>query len=336
MASFSVVEPPSDASGSEESDSDTESLREYNFTESEQQEFAEEIKNMPQSIKVVCFGPTGVGKSTLLNGLMGVNKFKDEGDNNDNEEGFGVGHSLHCGTLKVTSKTVCRNDIEIILVDTPGLEGYESTDDSYLNEIKKECGDHDFFLYCIKSTEKKATELFDDKSSLVKFTKLFGVKLWKNAVVILTLANALEAEYEDEDNVEEAFCDKIKEWETKIREELEKLGVKKKRINKIPILPAGSAFSRDLPGHPFWLSKIFEKVTDRMKFKAKLAYLRFSHDRLKGKGDPSGNLVDEQEIGDQPLFVSSKFKVIAATAATGSGFASAIWLGVALELLQEL
>ena len=89
-------------------------------------------------------------------------------------------------------------------------------------------------------------ELFDEKSSLAKFTELFGPKLWNNTVVVVTQANALKADLEKEKEVnqaldiEEAFQERISEWRDKVRKRVEKVEcIRKKKIKKLPILPAG-------------------------------------------------------------------------------------------------
>ena len=303
------------------------------FSEEEIKAFNEEVKTMQKKIKVVCGGPTGVGKSTLLNGLMGVDEYSDESDHEEETSSvssFNVQDSLDRGTLSVASKTFTKNEIEVTLFDTPGLEGCNDADDAYLKEIKEKCADFDLFLYCINCTETRATELFDEKSSLVKFTRLFGVELWNNAVIVLTQANALEANLEEERqldseiDVKEAFQEKITEWRQRIRKELQNMGVRKKKVTKIPILPAGTAVSPDLPGHSFWLSQIFEKVTDRMKYKAKMAYLQFSSDRLLQREKANKAAIASQKIGDQPFVVSRKIKAEMAGVFIGAGIGATV------------
>ena len=122
-------------------DEDDDGYSTISLNQEELEEFKEEIQQMTKKIKVLCCGPTGVGKSTLLNGLMGVENYSDEG--------FVVGDSLDRGTLCVNPKTFTKQDIEITLLDTPGLEGC-AIDDEYLQEIKREGANYDIFLFCIK------------------------------------------------------------------------------------------------------------------------------------------------------------------------------------------
>ena len=178
--------------------------------------------------------------------------------------------------------------------DTPGLEGGDN-DEAYLQEIKEKCANFDLFLYCIKMTEARATDLFDAKSSLKKFTQLFGRKrLWKNAVVVLTHGNTYfeylkEIKTEKSEDVAVEFLRNISMWKKKVRKNIKKLGYRKAK--KVPVMPAGIAKQPSLPGYPYWLSMIFDKVMDRINEDAAYAYLQLSKDRLQPVND-----IDEDSV----------------------------------------
>jgi predicted GTPase len=259
-----------------------------------------------------------------LNGLAGE---KDE------EDSFSVGHSLKHGTLRVTSKTINKNGVQLTIWDTPGLEGGEN-DTEYLSDIKEKCSDFDIFFYCIKCAEKRATDLFDKKSTLCEFTKLFGVKkLWRKAVVILTHCNDLveekkeEAEYNPEINVEEALKAKVEQWKSRLHEEVAKLGYRK--VQRIPVLPA--AFTAELPGYPLWFSKISESIVKRAEYKAKMAVLRFWNDRIIPKNEikMSTDKIEEMPLNEQPFVVPPINKKLAAAGIATAGVVStAVGAGV--------
>ena len=312
------------------SDSETDSsegseeLNEH-ITEEEWQELSEELENM-KDIRILCGGATGVGKSTLLNGLMGSNVNGSTPSEESSLTSFKVGNSLQAGTGQVSEITYSKNDINVTLWDTPGLEGRRDVDEGYLQEIKEKCATFDLFLYCINSTDTRATELFDEKSSLLKFTKIFGKELWKKAVIVLTKANAIEADLIEENecdsdvNIEEEFIKKMHEWDARIRCELRKtLFISKKIARKVPILPAGTSISPHLPGYQFWLSKIFDNVCDRMKYEARMAYIRMNADRLREEKDVNVNSISEQTLEDQPIITFDNFKTKTAIASTAVG-----------------
>ena len=319
LNNFSGVTPLYLTDSDTGTDSDPETL---SFTESNKEEFQREIANMEKKVSILCCGPIRVGKSTLLNGLMG------QGESEwHNEPKFVTCSSLKGSSCEMTKKTFQRDGIEVTVWDTPGLSG-SVHDENTLQEIKMKCAEFDLFLYCIDSMEKRGTDLFDEKSTLHKFTELFGAKkLWKNAVVVLTKANGLvediaeRIEAGEDINVEEEFKKKISMWEKKIHKEIIKLGYKK--AAKVPVVPAGSSVNPSLPGYPHWLGKIFEKATDRMKYKAKLAYLRLSNDRLKNHDEVGEEDLSNMPIHTQPFVVSTKYKIAAILGISGAGAGSA-------------
>jgi predicted GTPase len=266
-----------------------------------------EIKSMEKKLTILCCGPTGVGKSTLLNGLVGE----------ENEDAFSVGHSLKHGTSQVICKQIEKNGVQITIWDTPGLEGSDN-DTEYLSDIKEKCSDFDLFFYCIKCTETRATDLSDNKSSLRQFTKLFGVEeLWEKAIVILTHCNTLVDDLQEENpeiNIEKELKAKVKQWKSKLHEEIAKLGHKKAK--RVPVLPAG--YRTKLPGYTLWFSMILERIIERANFKAKLAVLQLCNDRLITENN---DRIEETPLDKQPFVVSSKHKILSAVGVLTTGTA---------------
>lgn len=285
--------------------------------------FLKEIKEAKKELSILCCGAVGSGKSTLLNGLMGDGKWSEEFPVE-----FPVQTSLCRGTSKVDMKIFVRKGIKVTVWDTPGLEGGDN-DEEYLQEIKEKCAKFDLFLYCTDINEKRATDLFDKKSSLVKLTQLFSAKkLWKNAIVILTQANGVVADLQEQKredasiDVDAKFISRVSMWQHEIHESLKKLGYNK--AHKVPVMPAGTAVLRDLPGYPYWLSKIFEKVIDRMKREARLAYLEQQNDRVQDEGNATTTPNLDQGIEQQQFVVKTKYKIIALAASLGVGAGGAI------------
>ena len=83
-------------------------------------------------------GKTGTGKSTLLNGLLG-------------EEIFKEGHNLDSETREVT---IIRKEMDtgvtVIAYDCPGLQDGTGDEDAYLKDMQDKIRDGlDLVLYCI-------------------------------------------------------------------------------------------------------------------------------------------------------------------------------------------
>ena len=279
------------------------------LNEEEMQELKDMLEKAKKSVTILCGGPIGSGKSTLLNSVMGVPI-----------PPFKVGEALTRGTLEPCKETYTRNGVEIILWDTPGLERNKN-DQAYLEAILKKCKDFDIFLYCIKVDEDRATELLGEKSALFKFTKAFGPKLWRNAIIALTFSNRLAIDIEDKKerdpsiDIKKAFQEKIDEWKSHIKQALERAGVEQRIITKIPFQPSGFAKKGQpihLPGHTFWLSKLHQYFFKRVKSNGLKALVISNSDRYNydGEVNSQSNEVAEQDGPDQPLKISNKFKVI--------------------------
>ncbi len=127
------------------------------------------------SVSVFVSGKTGVGKSTLVNALLGE-KVAKEGDTLDPE------------TSEVKSFTKKIRGIDVTVWDSPGLQDGTENEDKYLKDIRKNCnGKIDLLLYCISMS---ATRSRSDIESMNKLTKTLGPEIWENAVVIITGANS--------------------------------------------------------------------------------------------------------------------------------------------------
>ncbi len=276
------------------------------------EELKEEIEKASKKLSILCGGATGAGKSTLLNGLIGADK---------SSKSLHVGDSLGRGTVEVNERKFMLKEMAVTIWDTPGLEGKEDVDKNYLEEIKTKCADFDIFLYCIKVSESRATELCDVGSPLFKFTELFGPELWKNAVVALTFSNVIEINCEENEEInpaldaEEEFTKIIKEWERKIETTLGKIMGNTKSAGRVPILPTGHPHCQNLPGHKLWLSRLFVNFEDRMKEDAKFGFLKMNQHRFTTKMTRSNK---EKNIEDQDLVYDSAFRKNAKIAAVST------------------
>ena len=81
-----------------------------------------------KEFKFIVIGQTCIGKSTLINGLIGEEVAKVE--EGLTEEGV---------TTKVESYTRKINDIEVVAYDSPGLEDGSGKEEEYLDQIYQTC-----------------------------------------------------------------------------------------------------------------------------------------------------------------------------------------------------
>ncbi len=275
----------------------------------EYKEFIEAVRAASKKVSILCVGPTGVGKSTLLNGLLGSKEEELEGSDLDP---FKAGNDLQRGTSGIHKRAFVKAGVTVIVWDTPGLEGKAEIDQDYMTKMKsmeEECGGFDIFLYCIKADETRNTEICSENSSLIKFTELFGSKMWENGIVILTFCNAIVGDLKEKKeispdiDIEKKFQERIASWKSLVHTALLHKGVKEDTVKRIPVVPAGSAKSLSLPGYSsYWLSYLFENIVEMMKYEARCAYIILNKDRMmESKSDINEKETRKKEIQDQSL-----------------------------------
>ena len=130
---------------------------------------------------LVC-GRTGVGKSSLINSLIGcvLCPVSDPGD---------VENDFKPVTKEVIKYSFKHDGSIITIWDSPGLQDGTDNEAEYLQDMYDKCQNVDLVIYCIEMTiprwtlsEIKATQLL---------TKTFGISFWEKTVIVLTKANAV-------------------------------------------------------------------------------------------------------------------------------------------------
>lgn len=252
---------------------------------------------------------TGVGKSTLINGILGVAK---------NEKGPArEGDKLGRCTTEVASYQQEKNGVIVTLWDSPGLQDGTVYQEQYLRHMKEKCSFVDLVLYCIRLTDNRFVRGDDnpDVLAMKKITNTFGHAFWQKAVIVLTYANTLEAFNLDwiglsDEAKGKAFDKKIKEWRDQIKVILSKdLGIPKKILDDIKIIPAGHERMPDLPGVKFWLSRMWFQCFDSISsIDQRCALLQMNLERFKEVTQTKKEDFDKK-AEDQPIVVSESTMV---------------------------
>ena len=234
-----------------------------------------------KSVRILVTGKTGVGKSTLVNALVGEYVAK-EGDTLDPE------------TQHVERNSLKMSGVDVTFWDTPGLQDGTRREGVYLKEMSEQCKDVDLVVYCARMDEARFRE--EDYEAIKNLTKAFGPELWTNVVVVLTFANMVRPMRvrNDPEKVREFFLSRLLQWEKKIREVVGNSGVEPETAGNLPVIPAGYEDDPSLPDREDWLGTFWFECLKRMKGRAQPAMLKINAERLKPQ-------TQSEKDSDQPL-----------------------------------
>lgn len=188
----------------------------------------------PVKLQFLVCGRTGVGKSSLINSLLGrqVCNVNDPGMNLENATA-----AFSAGTTKV-NKTVFKVDEMLVSVwDSPGLQDGTEHEDSYLQSMYDNCKDVDLVLYCMEMTTVRWTP--NEKRALELLTRKFGPEFWKKTVLVLTKANMVSVppkeKGKERDYHQRLYCNFTKIF----HDQLAAQGVPESIAKKVPCVAAG-------------------------------------------------------------------------------------------------
>ena len=248
-----------------------------------------------KSLRIVIFGKTGTGKSSLINTLFDEH-VADEGD------------TIYAETKIINSYTktitIIVNDVRVTIWDTPGLKDPYSDGEKTIKEIGNQCGDIDLFVYCMHFTQRRLGQ--DDIDCIRDITKAFGDGIWKRALFALTFANEATVPPSNKtQNLQEYFQSREKEWRKglhkAIRENTNPWEIADGKINSIPVVATGY---RDipLPDGRNWFAEFWRACLSQVKFFTIPALIRVTGDRANGEAerDITARVVGQRlaEIGD--------------------------------------
>jgi len=189
------------------------------------------------SIRILVTGKVGVGKSTLVNALVGMNVSK-------------TGHDVGSVTKKVERKVVYKNDIRVDITDTPGLGDLDMESDDTLHDALEYNDDIDLLLFCMKMTEDFTRY---HKQEINAITNIFGKYIWNKGLFVLTFANEIS---------EIDFTTELVKMKSVIRDKITDI-VDPRVAEKIPIVPTGFK-EPQLPDRPSWISELWIQVFRRI------------------------------------------------------------------------
>ena len=283
-------------------------LANLDWTTQQREDFDEAFQHSKSEVNIVVTGVTGSGKSTIINALCGAvpkesrsTEVAADGAATETELPAKEGSTLHCETDKVTSyvaqSTSCTEDgvcgpgrkLIVRVWDSPGLEDGTNKGRVYVNELKATCGDNiDMLLYCIDVS--KAKSIVDEMvRGLRVVTDILGSDVWRHSMIVLTFANILEENIQEEVSVEpesgqdvrHIFITRINHWQQKVRLALVEAGVPQEIAKSVPIEPAGIYTEPHLPDRIHWLGYLWLLFITYARDEAKLAILINNQHRIR-------------------------------------------------------
>ena len=193
-------------------------------------------------LKILVCGQTGVGKSSLVNSLVGY-KVCPVGDPGDIERSVDPG--LHKGPSKafmaetsIVKKVEANINGTIITIwDSPGLQDGTVNEEQYLQDMYDNCSDVDLVLYCVAMTTVRWTN--QERNAVTLITQKFGESFWDKCILVLTKANMVRIPKENKKNkrvyLERLYTNFIHQ----LRQQLSEQEVPERVYSKLPAVAAG-------------------------------------------------------------------------------------------------
>ena len=287
-------------------------------------------------IRILVTGATGVGKSTLLNGLVGK-KF------------FNTGDELERVTTQVTEYKFCEKGVDVIVFDSPGLHDGLGPDKEkkYVQEMLKKIKAHngiDLILYC-KQMDATNASVAVEKDIILKLTdglgKLkddrgkggcIGKDIWHRSLFVLTFANVYEKNLQkrNQQNIKTEVNERIKQWKDLYKDALNGCGI------RIPVRVCVAGYlDPKLCVSEHWLSDFWAAAFEALAESGALALLRLNQHRIVESANPEGF----QRPEDQPIVLTKKVqsallpKVAGLSAAGAAGAATGAAIGATIGAL---
>ena len=216
------------------------------------------------NIKILVVGKTGVGKSALINALVGYEVSPES--------------AMEAGTYKVEEiQTEMHGGVKVTFYDSPGLHDAKGKEREYLQQIIDKCQDLDLILFCTKLTDTRVTE--EDCDTICEFTRALGEDFWKNCVFVLTFANNVrpKTNIKDPEMKKKALRQKIALMSKKLREILRsKAQLPTQVVKDIPFVPAGyyTPEHQHLPDGTHWFSCFWLACFTRIRDVGKPAVIK--------------------------------------------------------------
>ena len=163
-------------------------------------------EGVADSLKIMIVGKPGIGKSSLVNGLLG--KYVAEVKSGIFTAGI---------TRVVEPHMIEHNGITATVYDTPGLLDSTLDNKEIMSIIKRESSKVDLLLLCINNSDNRFIKEDENNTIIERLKKSLDKPVWSKTLVVLTFSNqlidSLNLEYHsNRANVKRKFYEHIETW----------------------------------------------------------------------------------------------------------------------------